>query len=394
MNESNPHEQERVANPPFANIYWFPLAALYAALILPLSVGGQLGWFSVPAGLQTPWGHGHEMIFGFALAVIAGYVSGPMPKKDTATWVAMWLAARLSFWFFPTFIITSLLNLAFVALLVRKLAPIFLKTAKKWRNKSVGYILIGLLISALGFHLVQFVHNPLIPAKLTGHKMLLEAVLLLSSLMFYMGGRIIAPAMAGHFNRNNNFMKDRVQPRFEGSMLILLFTVLVLNLTTFAWADKLNAVLLLVTALLGCVRILRWRPWWCHDRADLLLLLLGYSWIKVGWVFVAISLWEPSFSITQALHAITVGALGTLTFTVMARARAHRVLRDPNAKPWFFVIPLLLSAAAVLRLTATHWDYAQAMLIAVTLWSVSFLSLLVWLLWLRKVELEKKKLNS
>ena len=54
------------AKPPFANLYWFPLAALYAAHILPLSVGGQLGWFSVPAGLETAWGHAHEMTFGFA----------------------------------------------------------------------------------------------------------------------------------------------------------------------------------------------------------------------------------------------------------------------------------------------------------------------------------------
>lgn len=40
------------AKPPFAHTYWFPLAALYSALTLPLSVGGQLGWFTVPAGLQ------------------------------------------------------------------------------------------------------------------------------------------------------------------------------------------------------------------------------------------------------------------------------------------------------------------------------------------------------
>ncbi|WLW66330.1 hypothetical protein [Psychrobacter sp. van23A] len=43
------------AKPPFAHTYWFPLVALYSALTLPLSVGGQLGWFTVPAGLQYAW---------------------------------------------------------------------------------------------------------------------------------------------------------------------------------------------------------------------------------------------------------------------------------------------------------------------------------------------------
>lgn len=388
-------EPVRNAKPSFANIYWFPVAAVYAALILPLSVGGQLGWWPAPPGLQYAWGHGHEMIFGFALAVIAGYISGPMKKRDTFAWMALWLAARASFWLVPTHWISAVINVLFVALLVRKLAPIFLRTAKKWRNKSVGFILIGLLVAVAAYHALQFNEDNAMPITDHAHRMLLEAVLLLSTLMFYMGGRIIAPAMAGHFYRNDTYMKDRVQPRFEGSILLILLTVLVLNLNPFIFGslvavERINAVLLLLCALLGVIRILRWRPWWCYDRADLMLLLLGYSWIKIGWVFIALSFWDASFSITQALHAITVGALGTLTFTVMARARAHRVLRDPNAKPWFFAIPLMISIAAALRLTATYWDYTLAMKLAVTLWTVSFSALVVWLVWLRKVERKQR----
>ena len=121
------------AKPPFAHTYWFPLAALYSALTLPLSVGGQLCWFTVPAGLQYAWGHGHEMIFGFALLVIAGYLAGPQPKSYIFTVMGLWLVVRLSFWF----------------------APIFLRTAKKWRNKSAGFVLVGLGIAALGFHMVM-----------------------------------------------------------------------------------------------------------------------------------------------------------------------------------------------------------------------------------------------
>ena len=222
-------EPVRNAKPSFANIYWFPVAAVYAALILPLSVGGQLGWFPAPLGLMQAWGHGHEMIFGFTLAVIAGYISGPMKKRDTFAWMALWLAARASFWLAPTHWISAVINVLFVALLVRKLAPIFLRTAKKWRNKSVGFILIGLLVAVAAYHALQFNEDNAMPITDHAHRMLLEAVLLLSTLMFYMGGRIIAPAMAGHFYRNDTYMKDRVQPRFEGSILLILLTVLVLN---------------------------------------------------------------------------------------------------------------------------------------------------------------------
>ena len=374
------------AKPPFANIYWFPLAALYSALILPWSVGGQLGWFPAPEGLLYAWGHGHEMIFGFALAVIAGYIAGPQRKQYAFSMIGLWLLARVSFWLAPTSLFTAMLNIAFVGALVWKLAPIFLRTAKKWRNKSVGFVLVGLAIAAVGFHGVLQNHG----TEEFRLKFLIEAILLLSTLMFYMGGRIIAPALAGHFQRRNINLKDRVQPRLEGSILILLFSALILNLTVFVWAPQLVGGLLFASALLCIVRVLRWRPWWCYDRVDLLAMLLGYCWIIFGWVCVGLSLINPNVPIAQALHAITVGALGTLTLTVMARSRSHRVLGNPNAKPLLFILPLFISAAAALRLSATWMDYSLNLILASSLWGVAFMGLFIYLLWLGTVEKKVK----
>lgn len=376
----------RKAKPPFANIFWFPLAALYSALILPWSVGGQLGWFPAPEALLYAWGHGHEMIFGFALAVIAGYIAGPQRKEYAFSMIGLWLLARISFWFAPTSIFTAMFNIALVAALVWKLAPIFLRTAKKWRNKSVGFVLVGLAIASVGFHSVLQNQG----SEDFRMKFLIEAILLLSTLMFYMGGRIIAPSLAGHFQRRDINLKDRVQPKIEGTILILLFTALVLNLTVFEWAPMLVGRLLFASALLCIVRVLRWRPWWCYDRVDLLAMLLGYSWIIFGWICVALSLINPKFPISQALHAITVGALGTLTFTVMARSRSHRVLCDPNAKPWMFVLVLFIGTAAVLRLSATHMDYSLNLMLASALWGVAFMGLFFYLLWLGRVEKKVK----
>lgn len=197
--------------------------------------------------------------------------------------------------------------------------------------------------------------------------------------------------MAGHFQSQNRFLKDRVQPRFEGSVLILLFSVLVLNLLPFAWVKFTIAALLLLSALLCVVRVLRWRPWWSYGRADLLAMLLGYSWIIVGWVGIALSLITANFPITKALHAITIGALGTLTFTVMSRTRSHRVLRDTNAKPFVFVLALLITAAALLRLNPTWLGYSQSIFLAVCCWSFAFIGLFFWLIWLNKVEKKVKR---
>lgn len=378
--------------PPFANVYWFPLAALYAALILPLSVAGQLGWFPAPAGLQQAWGHGHEMIFGFALAVIAGYISGPQRTRHIFAMIGLWALARLSFWFAPNSVLSAVLNLAFVGSLVWQLAPIFLITAKKWRNKSVGFILLGLGIAAVGFQGILQDYGPAV----LGRKFLVAAILLLSALMFYMGGRILAPALAGHFRRHNILLKDRVQPRFEGSILVLLLLALIVNFLPFVWAPKLMAALLFVCAFLNVIRMLRWRPWWCYDRADLLSMLLGYAWIVAGWIYIGLSLIMPSVPITQALHAITVGALGTLTLTVMARGRTYRVLRDPNAKPLIYLLPLCISAAAILRLNALQFGYAQSIMWASVCWSIAFLGLCAWLGWLalKEAAIAKRSIST
>lgn len=362
-----------VKRTPFANVYWFPVAAFYAALILPWSVLGQLGWVWAPPGLQHGLGHAHEMLFGFALAVVAGYVLGPRKKPELLTLIGLWLGARLTFLLWPASVAAALFNAAFIVTLVYQVAPTYLRTAKKWRNKSIAFILLGLMLTVLLFHGFFLTQHPHLI-----YPVLLEAVLLLSALMFFMDGRMLAPAMAGHLQSQSRLLKDRVQPRIEGSMLILLALVLVANVIPLTSARVVTALLLFACATLTLVRTLRWRIWHCLDRADLLALLLGYFWLMAGWTLVGLALLF-NWPLTPVLHAITVGALGTLTLSVMARARMHRVLKDPNAKPWFYATTLLIAAAALLRMSA---DSLAMLVVAAACWSLAYVCLLALLLYI------------
>lgn len=361
--------------PPFANVYWFPLAAAYAALILPWSVAGQFGWLPVPAGLRTAWGHGHEMLFGFALAVVAGYVLGPLQKRRIWLFVAVWGLARAGFLIWPGSWVAALFNVAFVLALLWQIVPVFLKTAKKWRNRSVAFIIIGLALAVSAFHW-QVQTNP----GQLGRLLFLDAILLLSALMFFMGGRLLAPAIAGHLKQQGRTLKDKVQPRLEGAVLLLLALALLSNLPVLPWTSRVVAGSLVACALLTLVRMLRWRIWHCLDRADLLALLLGYSWLIAGWLLVGWSLIARQSALTLTFHAITVGALGTLTLTVMARTRMHRVLKDPNAIPAFYLLVLLITVAALLRLSLPWFSFRQALLLAMGCWSLAYAGLLILLL--------------
>ena len=127
-----------------------PVAALYAAFILPISVFALLGLIPAPPGLSTPSGHAHEMLFGFALAVVAGYLLGPQPLRLILSLLGCWALARLSFVLWPGSWLALASAATFAGAVAWKVLPRFFGAAKKWRNQSVAPLLAGLaLLSAM-----------------------------------------------------------------------------------------------------------------------------------------------------------------------------------------------------------------------------------------------------
>ncbi|OCX93452.1 MAG: hypothetical protein BFD77_12630 [Pseudomonas sp. CO183] len=358
---------------PFANAWFFPAAALYAALILPSSVLALLGLIPALPGLVTPAGHAHEMIFGFALAVIAGYLLGPQPLRFTLTLLGCWLLARVSFLLWPGSWLALASAALFAAGLAWKVLPRFLGAAKKWRNQTVAPIVAGLgLLSAAasgGF------------GATLDRLALLEALLLLAALMFFMGGRIIAPAVAGYAQSQGRQLAARVQPNIEGTVLILLGLALVLNLLPWALTRQLTGAVLISASVLTIIRLLRWQPWHC-TRPDLLILLLGYAWLALGLLLFGLGTLLPRLPLSATLHALSVGALGSLTFAVMARTQLIYRFRDPAAQPWIQAAALLISLAALARVVPALLDQSRPgwLLLAAITWSLAFLALTL-LLW-------------
>ncbi|MBS9726177.1 NnrS family protein [Stutzerimonas stutzeri] len=358
---------------PFANAWFFPVAALYAAFILPISVLALLGLIPAPPGLSTPSGHAHEMLFGFALAVVAGYLLGPQPLRLILSLLGCWALARLSFVLWPGSWLALASAATFAGAVAWKVLPRFFGAAKKWRNQSVAPLLAGLaMLSAMaGSGLGVAVERQL----------LVEALLLFATLMAFMGGRIIAPAMAGYAQSQGRRLDARVQPGLEGAVLILLGLAFVLNPLPWPLLRQLAAALVISAGVLSAIRLLRWQPWRCA-RADLLILLLGYAWLAFGLLLLGLGLLLPALSLSATLHALSVGALGSLTFAVMARTRLLYRFRDPAARPWIQAMALLISLAALARVVPALLALPQPgwLLIAAGCWSLAFLSLAL-LLW-------------
>jgi uncharacterized protein involved in response to NO len=278
----------------------------------------------------APQWHPHEMLFGFALAVVAGNQLGPATGKRVALLFGLWLLARIVFLCFPAAPVAAASNAAFAAALALQVAPRLLRSAKKWRNLALPVVLIALCVAAAALRVRA-------------------AVLLLAMLMLFMGGRIIAPMVAGQLQRQGIRLGPRVQPRLEGALLAAMAIAL-------AWTP-----FCIVAGALAAVRLARWRLWALRGRPDLWGLAIGYAWLAAGLVAFG-ALREIAL-----MHLITVGAIGTLTFNVMAMSWLLKRRRDPSRSPLIVAGTALIALAALCRVlgffAAAVWCWSAAFLL-------------------------------
>ena len=336
--------------------FWlfFPAAALLAALAVPLSVYSALSGTGWPPGLLGS-GHGHELVFGFALALIAGYTLGPQPRRILAPLFLLWLLARISWFLAPQSLAAQLLSPAFALLLARHAVPRF-QAAKKWRNRIAGPLILVICLLAVVFWLANSALAVSIRPMPGTRPVMTAAIVGLLLLMTFIGGRIIAPAVAGTLEKRGISLEARVQPRIEGMLLIILPLALVLTFLPFAAAGA--GLLLLISAVLVVVRAIRWKLWHCGNRPDLLVLTFGYLWLAAGAGATGFSLLQRTDPI-PAIHLITIGALGTLSTSVMLRLAWQRARRTTPPSWQVIGIAIGMAIAALARFDAGVTPFAK-----------------------------------
>ncbi|HUG21923.1 NnrS family protein [Piscinibacter sp.] len=369
-------EPERPASAPAGFALWqlgfrpfYLLASAFAALSIALWAAQFAGWLGTPY-LAGPLWHGHEMLFGFTLAVVVGFLftaGGNWSNRPTPTgpalaaMAALWLAGRVLV-LTPFGWAAAVVNTAFpVAAAVALAIPFWAS-----RNKR-NYFFVGLLLlmgaANLGIHLSQLGVVDL-PAWL-GVQVALDVVLFI---MAVMGGRVI-PMFTNNGIPGAGAVRDaRVEKAALGSVLVLL-AVDLLQLQGIA----------LVVAALACaaahaLRLSLWKPWRTLRTPLVWVLHAAYFWIplhlalraaaEVGWI-------APSL----ATHALTVGAIGGLIIGMMTRtARGHtaRPMRADSVDVACYVLVLLAALVRVgVPLVQPTW-WMHAVVASASLWSAGF----------------------
>lgn len=304
------------------------------------------------------------MLFGLTPALIAGYLLGPMPARRMAWFMGFWLLARTGDLLAPFAWSALIFNALFVILLARQLLP-RLWAAKKWRNRSL-VPLLGVIFTLTVAAMLAGQLN----AYLLNRYLIDESVQLFALLMLFIGGRMLAPAAAGEFYRQGMELTARVQPNIEGGLILTIAAAYLLSPVT----APLSGVLLISSGILAGIRLLRWQLWYCRARPDLICLGLGYGWLVLGLILLGWSKLNGDSYFSIVVHAITVGALGTLATNVIVRVTLLHIKQYPSHITLIVIMTGFMSIAAITRMAANLSDHQESLLIiAASGWSIAFL---------------------
>jgi uncharacterized protein involved in response to NO len=333
---------------------FYLLAGLYAAVSVPLWAAQYAGWLP---GANPLW-HAHEMLFGYAFAVIAGFLftaarnwtGRPTPSGGTlAAIAALWVAARVLAFLWSA--AASWADAAFAVAVAWGIGGPILSSG----NRNWFFIP---LVLALGAASIAFQIWPRI-ALSAG----LDVVLFIIALM---GGRVI-PAFTNSAVPGAGARSVRVlELAALGSLLLLL----ALDLAEAPAA----ALVALAAAALHGARLALWAPLRTRGRPILWILHVAYAWIVAHLALRGLAGWDL-VAPALATHALTIGGIGGLTLGMMTRtARGHtgRPLQAGRAEVWAYV---LVQGSALLRVLVpilAPQAYAASVAASAALWSAAF----------------------
>jgi uncharacterized protein involved in response to NO len=349
---------------------WLAMAGWIAALTLGWDIGGSYGALN--------W-HAHEMLFGYTSAALAGFMltaipnwTGRLPVSGgpLLALVALWLAGRMAMaapdLLGPTWAaaIESLFLPSLAAIAAREIIA-----GKNWKNLKILVSLIGLSAANVAFHVSVLTDGQAIEASRF-------TVGVYVTLIALVGGRIVPSFTRNYLAKMQSPSLPRPFSSYDAAAIASLVPAFL------AWVFAGDTVIAALFAFGACIahgyRLARWVGWRTIDEPLLVVMHVAYGYIPLGLLCIGLS--ELGLlSAPSALHVLTVGALGMMTFAVMTRASLGHTGRPLKASVNISVAYLSMILSAVIRPFAEiiPQHYHLLLEIAAGAWLVAFTLFLV-----------------
>ncbi len=312
---------------------FFLFTALAAASLMPLWLAAWMGHLP----LDVAW-HGHEMVFGFAGAAIAGFLMAAVPKWTNGApilglrlllLIGLYLAGRIAM---ATGVLPWL-DLLFLPVLALFIGQDVWR-ARNARNYQVPAMLMVLAGLNLAWHLGVA-------------QALWAAVYLIAALVALIGGRVVPAFTQSGLRMAGIQVECGTPPSLDRAAVPAVLAVVaaeaIAPMSPWSGAAALFAGLVLLARMTG------WHP---HRTAKLPLVWIlhaAYVWLPIGFLLKAASDMGAPVSPFAALHAVTVGGIAVMILAVASRAALGHSGRPLVPSKWTVLAYVLVIAAAVLR---------------------------------------------
>lgn len=349
----------------------FAVVAIAAWAWMFASGGAPLG--ALPGFL---W-HGHEMLFGFIGAAIAGFLLTAVPSWTGSRGFAgaplviltlLWLAGRIAFALagaLPPLAI-AIAELAFLPMLAFMIGRSLLRE----RNRNFPMLIIIAVLWGID---AWFLYAATTGDHLLASRALRAGIGLVLLLVTVIGGRIVPNFTASALRRRGLAVEIRNRAVVErvtiGSMAL---AVLVDAVAPAHWLAPAVAG---IAAMAHAVRLSGWKSLRTLSEPIVWVLHAAYAWLPVGLALKAVYLATGAPWAFQWQHALTIGTAATMILAVTTRAALGHTGRALEVSRGIGVAYVLLLLAAFVRVfgpTLMPADYLATIEAAALLWIAAF----------------------
>ncbi|HUW36984.1 MAG TPA: NnrS family protein [Rhodocyclaceae bacterium] len=358
---------------PFRPFYL--LGAAYGVLLMLVWLGAYAGFWSLPSAGQSPWlWHGHEMVFGFAAAIISGIVLTALPSwagteeiggGRLALLVGLWLAGRLALIAPLPALLGAALDCALFPLMAAMLLPQLLAV----ENRNYLWllpVLAGLSAANVVFHAGCLLADPAL--AVLGLRLAIYSIILL----YVLKAGVLTPIFTGNALREMGRGGDiAFIPWFDALAAASVVALAAADLAGLP--SRWIGAAALAACLIHAARLARWRGWRVADVPLLAAMHLGYAWLVLAFALRAGAELSGALPAIAWLHAFNVGALGMMMLGLMTRVTLHHTGRPLQLPPPLYAAYVLMFAAAALRVAVTLCSLGTAWLaLSMLLWAAPF----------------------
>lgn len=352
---------------------FFLFGSLYAVIAIVLWVWmfqtGQPSILKVPA----LWWHVHEMLFGFAMAIVVGFVltavqnwTGINGTKQArlGLLVVLWLLPRILFWTPAPLWLISSIEALFLAFTAFEVGTRVIK-AKGWRNLFfIPLFILAIIANFASYATIKGM--PPFPASAVWQAMLWWFTLLLS----VMGSRVIPFFTARRFN----FEKPQPLMVLEWGANLPLVGLFVLSFFPMTF-EQLGQPLMLASGIAHLIRVIRWQPWRTLSEPLVWSLHVAYLCIPISLLLRGVI--DNPLASHNMIHLFAIGALGGLILAMIARVSmghtGRAIYQGPNMALAFaaLILAALIRGLGVafmpehlmmwVNMSATLWVFAFGM---------------------------------